>query len=188
MGRLPESNRNVSLRDRANSAVHRGGRPIVLRIAEAFLMVIVAIYFAKVVMLAVGMYEGVGMPRTSLFMFMVEIVMLYVTADSLIAVSSRHPRAWKKVTRASVLLIVFNLIYWFGASSSTVVSYIAFSPVLVTPAALFIMLVMYWEPIRRYYMPVMEDEKSVWEWFKYSWVWPLYTAEEYRVMYDDERR
>ena len=185
MARLPEASREVSFRERANSAVHRGGRPVVLKIAEFFLMLIVGMYLAKIVVLAVGLYDVIGMHRTSLLTYVVEIFMLYLTVDSLFVVSSRNPRAWKKVSRASMLLIIFNLIYWFGSSSMTTASYVVVNPLIITPMALFIMVVMYWAPIRRYYMPVMEDERTIWQWFKFSWFSPLYTSKGYRVMYDD---
>lgn len=176
-----------SFRDRANAAVRRGARPTALMVAEVFLMLIVGIYMTKMAMLAVGLHEGIGMHRTSLVVYIVEAAMLILTCDSLLVVSSRNPRAWKKMVRASTLLIVFNLIYWLGLSHSTAASFAVINPLLITPMAIFIILVMYWSPVRRYYTPIMEEERTLWQWFKYSWFSPLYTSESYRIMYEEER-
>lgn len=166
----------------------RGDEPLILRFAELFLMFIISVYIAKVCLLAFGMYLGYGYHRISLIMFVVDVAMLFLTTDSLLAITSRRPKAWKKVARASILLIVFNLTSWLGITGSTAASLVVFNPLVVTPPSMAVLLMMYLPSVRRYYMPIMEEEKPIGAWFGYSWFWPLYTAARYRVVYDDERR
>ena len=173
---------------RARLFRRRGEEPLILRFAELFLMFIISIYIAKICLLAFGMYLGYGLHRTSLLMFVVDIAMMFLTTDSLLAITSRRPKAWKKVTRASILLIVFNLASWLGIMGSTAASLVVFNPAVVTPPSLAVLIMMYLPSVRRYYTPIMEEERPLWAWFRYSWFWPLYTADRYRVVYDDERQ
>ena len=182
-----EAPKRWSLKRLADSAFHSSTRPLVLKVAETFLVLIVCLYLTKLALLAMGMHEGYGNGIVSMATYVIDVAMLFITVDSLLSVSSRKPKAWKKVVRAGMLLVIFNIISWFSTSSLTASSLAAMNPVIVTPLAVAIILIMYWGPIRRYYTPLMEDELSVWSWFKFSLFSPLYTSSEYRVMYDDER-
>ena len=179
---------NWSLSRVAGELFHRGARPFVLKVAQTFLVIIVAIYLTKLAVLAMGMNEGYGYQFVSIATFLVDMAMMLVTMDSLLAVSSRRPKAWKKAVRAAMLLVIFNLIAWYGTDPLSASSLVVMNPFLVTPFALAVIAVMFWAPIRRYYMPMMEEELSLWSWFKYAWFSPLYTSSEYRVMYDDRER
>lgn len=166
--------------------LRKGSIPAALKIGEAFLLVILGLYIVKVCILIAGIYEGYGRPYVSLFMFLVEILMLTVTTDSVLAIMSKRPKAWKKVVRASFLLVVFNIVAWLGFSKSTAVGFVAFNPAIVTPLSLIILLMMFTRPIRSYYIPLMEDDKPLVSWVKYAFLFPLYTAEGYRIMYDQD--
>ena len=182
-----DGDRGWSIGRLAEEVFQRGTRPFVLKLAETFLVLICGIYLTKLAVLAMGMHAGYGDGFLSILTFVVDVAMLFITADSLLSVSSRRPKAWKKAVRAAMLLVVFNLIAWFGTGSMTAASLVTMNPLIVTPLALFVMAVMFWSPIRRYYMPMMEEELSLWSWFKFAWFSPLYTSESYRIMYDDDR-
>ena len=100
---------------------------------------------------------------------------------------SKRPKAWKKVVRASFLLAIFNIVAWLGLSQSTAVGFVAFNPAIVTPLSLIILVMMFTRPIRSYYVPLMEEDMPLVNWVKYAFLTPLYTAEGYRIMYDDSR-
>lgn len=178
----------VSLDDLAESAYHAGTVPVVLKVAQTFLVLICALYLTKMAVLVMGLHEGYGDPLVSMATFVIDIVMLFVTADSLLSVSSRKPKAWKKVARAGMLLVIFNLIAWFGTDAMTASSLVSFNPMIVTPLAVIVILIMYWRPIRRYYTPLSEEVLPIGKWFLFSLFSPLYTSAEYRITYDDDRR
>lgn len=167
--------------------LRKGSIPVALKFGEAFLLVILGLYIVKVCVLVTGMYEDYGRPYVSLFMFLVEIVMMVVTTDSALAIMSKRPKAWKKVVRASFLLAIFNIVAWLGLSQSTAVGFVAFNPAIVTPLSLIILVMMFTRPIRSYYVPLMEEDMPLVNWVKYAFLTPLYTAEGYRIMYDDSR-
>ena len=171
---------------RARLFRRRGEEPLILRFAELFLMFIISIYIAKICLLAFGMYLGYGLHRTSLLMFVVDIAMMFLTTDSLLAITSRRPKAWKKVVRASFLLVIFNLVAWMGLSQSTALGFVALNPALVTPFSLAILVIMFTRPVRSYYVPLMEDDRPLKDWVKSVFASPLYTSEGYRIIYEDD--
>ena len=148
--------------------LRKGSIPVALKFGEAFLLVILGLYIVKVCILVTGMYED------------------YAT-DSALAIMSKRPKAWKKVVRASFLLAIFNIVAWLGLSQSTAVGFVAFNPAIVTPLSLIILVMMFTRPIRSYYVPLMEEDMPLVNWVKYAFLTPLYTAEGYRIMYDDSR-
>lgn len=178
----------MSLDALAGSLYRAGTRPVVLKVAETFLVLICCLYMTKMAVLVMGLHEGYGGAFYSMVTFVVDIVMLFITVDSLLSVSSRKPKAWKKVVRAGMLLVIFNLIAWFGTDSAAASSLVSFNPLIVTPLAVIVILIMYWKPIRRYYTPLMEEQLPIGRWFMFSLFSPLYTSEEYRISYDDDRR
>ena len=132
------------------------------------------------------MYVDFGRPYVSMFMFLVEVLMLVVTCDSVLVISSRRPKAWKKVVRASFLLVIFNLVAWMGLSQSTALGFVALNPALVTPFSLAILVIMFTRPVRSYYVPLMEDDRPLKDWVKSVFASPLYTSEGYRIIYEDD--
>lgn len=168
--------------------LRKGGVPAALKLAELFLLLIIGLYLVKICILVNGMYVDFGRPYVSMVMFFIEVLMLVVTSDSVLVIGSRRPRAWKKVVRASFLLVFFNLVAWFGLSGSTAAGFVAFNPLLVTPLSVIMLVMMFTRPIRSYYVPLMEDDKPLVDWIKYAFASPLYTAEGYRIIYDDDRQ
>ncbi len=186
MTRLEGGNGDRTIGNAVGSLFRKGATPMALKAAELFLVVIVGIYIAKVCILAMGIYEGIGGRYMPFVTLVIEVAMLFVTLDSLLVVSSRRPKAWKKVVRAAILLTIFNLYYWTGLSES-LAAYVVFNPLLITPVALLVLVIMFTRTVRDYYVPLMEDERPLWDWVKYAFVSPLYTAERYHIMYDDGR-
>ena len=149
---------------------------LALKLAELFLLFVMGLYMVKICIIVNGMYVDFGRPYVSMFMFLVEVLMLVVTCDSVLVISSRRPKAWKKVVRASFLLVIFNLVAWMGLSQSTALGFVALNPALVTPFSLAILVIMFTRPVRSYYVPLMEDERPLWDWVKYA----------YRIIYEDD--
>ena len=112
----------------AEGLFHRGARPFVLKVAQSFLVIIVAIYLTKLAVLAMGMNEGYGNQFVSIATFLVDMAMMLVTMDSLLVVSSRRPKAWKKAVRAAMLLVIFNLIAWYGNDPLSASSLVVMNP------------------------------------------------------------
>lgn len=166
--------------------LRKGGVPLALKLAELFLLFVMGLYMVKICIIVNGMYVDFGRPYVSMFMFLVEVLMLVVTCDSVLVISSRRPKAWKKVVRASFLLVIFNLVAWMGLSQSTALGFVALNPALVTPFSLAILVIMFTRPVRSYYVPLMEDDRPLKDWFKSVFASPLYTSEGYRIIYEDD--
>lgn len=164
------------------SKVRKGVVPLILKIAELFLMFVIGVYIAKVCIIAMGINGGEGGAMAYLTLF-IEVAMIVITLDSLLSVTSSKPKAWKKVVRAAMLLVVFNLYYWLGISHS-LSSYVVFNPLIITPVALVIMAIMFTRPVRDYYVPPLEERKPLRDWVKFAFFSPLYTSESYRIRYD----
>lgn len=155
--------------------LRKGGVPLALKLAELFLLFVMGLYMVKICIIVNGMYVDFGRPYVSMFMFLVEVLMLVVTCDSVLVISSRRPKAWKKVVRASFLLVIFNLVAWMGLSQSTALGFVALNPALVTPFSLAILVIMFTRPVRSYYVPLMEDDRPLKDWVKSVFASPLYT-------------
>ncbi len=185
MARLGSVDDSVSLADSATDVARRSVRPAVILVAEMFMIFIIGLYVAKMTVLVMGMSADVGDRGLTLLTFLIEIAMLFITIDSLASVSSRNPKAWRKVERAAFLLVIFNLLYSMGISGGTAVSFVSINPLIVTPLALAVAAILFWRPVREFYTPVMEDDLPLRRWVGYVLFWPLYPSDEYRILYDD---
>lgn len=166
-------------------------RPAGVIVAEVFLVFIMVIYFAKICVLSMGLFveapsDGPIMSWNLLFLF-AEVAMLFVTADSLMGLSSRRPKGWKKAARGAVLLLFFTLIGSFIRDSVVVSGLVTLNPLVVAPLVLIVMAVILLPSVRDYYVPPMESRKPLWAWIGFAAVSELYPAGTYRIRYDEER-
>ncbi len=163
-------------------------RPWQTLVAEGFLILVLTIYFAKIVVLAAGMLDedGVGVWSWNFVVFLVEIFMLFVTADAMLGLASRRPKGWKKAVRGSMLLLLFTIIGWYSSSSISVSSLVTLNPLIVTPLVLMVIILMLMPKVRDYYIPPMESRRSLWAWIKFSFFSELYPSGKYRIAYPED--
>lgn len=169
-------------------------RPWQVLVAEAFLVFILMVYFAKLCVLSMGIIveiPGSGEHRISwnLLVFFVEIFMLFVTADAMLGLSSRRPAGWKKAVRGSMILLLFTLIGWHSDGVRSVSTLMTINPEIIIPLVILVIVLMYFPKVRDFYVPPMESRRPLWEWFKFSFASELYPPGKYRIVYPegDER-
>lgn len=160
-------------------------------VAEGFLVFILAIYFAKICVLSMGLFvegpsDGIILSWNLLFL-VAEIAMLFITADSLMGLSSRRPKGWKKAARGALLLLLFTLIGSFIHGSLAVSGLVSLDPILVAPLVFIVMAVILLPSVRDYYVPPMESRLPLRAWISFAAVSELYPADSYRIRYAEER-
>ena len=160
-------------------------------VAEAFLVFIMASYFAKICVLSMGLFveapsDGIILSWNLLFL-LAEVAMLFITADSLMGLSSRRPKGWKKAARGALLLLVFTLIGSFIQGSVAVSGLVSLDPLIVAPLVLIVMISILVPSVRDYYVPPMEVRRPLRAWLAFVAFSELYPAGTYRIRYAEER-
>lgn len=162
-------------------------KPFAVTLAELFLLVVLAVYFAKICILTVYMGQGgegesiLGLD-SNLISLVLDLAMMFMTADSMLGLSSRRPKGWKKAVRGAVLLFVFTIID--ALVGGGVSSLVTIDPLLLLPVVVVVIALMCTKGVRRYYVPPMEEEKPLGAWLKFAGVSDLYPAGKYRIAYD----
>ena len=173
---------------RADLGVGRKG-PAWIWVAEAFLVFLMAVYVAKLCILGMALLEedpGIYLSWNLLF-FGLEIFMLFVTADSLLGLSSRRPAGWKKAARGSFLLAVFTVLGAAIGPELSASGLVTFDPRIVIPIVLAVMAVLLLPSVRAYYVPPMESKRPLSAWAAFAAFSELYPSGGYRIRYEDER-
>ena len=163
-------------------------RPWQTLVAEGFLILVICIYFAKICILAVGMQIESGESPWSwnFVVFLVEIFMLFVTADAMLGLVSRRPKGWKKAVRGSMLLLLFTLIGWYSSGAISVATLVTLNPLIVTPLVLVVFVLMLMPDVRDYYVPPMESRRPLSAWIKFAFFSELYPTGKYRISYPED--
>lgn len=173
-----------SVGEKAAGLLVQAVRPLALRIAELFMLIITAIYVAKTIALSVGMYTGVGFREVSLVSYLADMVLMFISIDTVVTMSSRNPDAWKKTVRAAVLLVAVNTLYFVGLPSSTAASVIAFNPIAVFPISVLVIVLMMLPMVREYYVPIGMKVPNVSTWIAFAAFWPLFPKGTYRLSFN----
>ncbi len=168
-------------------------KPFSILVAEVFLILILIIYFAKICTLGMGMFlerPWTEIPFSwNMLFFICDIAMMFITVDSMLGLSSRRPKGWKKAMRGAIFLLLFTLIGRFiGSSGLTVSSYITLGLDIVIPLVILIFVLMMLPSVRDYYVPPMESRRPLLAWLRFAFFSPLYPSGKYRIAYaeDDE--
>lgn len=165
--------------------------PAGIIVAECFLVFILAIYFAKICVLSMGLFvegpsEGIIFSWNLLFL-VAEVAMFFITADSLMGLSSRRPKGWKKAARGALLLLLFTLMGSFIHGSLAVSGLVSLDPMFVVPLVIIVMVVILLPSVRDYYVPPMESRRLLRAWIAFTAVSELYSSDSYRIRYAEER-
>ena len=160
-------------------------KPWAVVVAEIFLLFVLCIYVAKICVLSMGILaEGNYTPISwNFFVFLCEIAMLFITADSMLGLSSKRPIGWKKAVRGSMLLMLFTLIATYLNVADSVSALVTIKPIVVAPIVALVIILMMLPSVRDYYVPPMEERRSLVAWIKFSLFWELYPSGKYRVSY-----
>lgn len=157
-------------------------RPAALYIAQFFLFLVIAIYFTKLSVLAMGFVMNYGDEFMAIVTFIVDVVMMLVTIDAIIGIASRKPASWRKVMRSAMLLFLFSVI-GVAIGSSTAVSYVALDPAVVAVICIPMAALMFTRSVREYYVPPMQECPRLARWIGYAFIVQLFPAERYEIEY-----
>ncbi len=159
-------------------------------VAEAFLVFIMITYFAKICVLSMGLLvessDGV-LPSWNLIFYVMEVVMIFITADAVFGLSSRRPTGWKKAARGSFILLVLTIMGSLVAGRLAVSGLVSLDPLYATPMVLIVMAALLTPSVRDYYVPPMESRRPLKAWVGFAVFSQLYPKGEYRIAYAEER-
>lgn len=162
----------------------RRSTPPALYVAMAFLLLVIALYFAKISVLTMGMISEYGQTLSTLLLFVIDVVMLMITVDSVMGVTSSRPASWRKVMRAAMLLFLFSLVGTY-LEGSTAATFTTLSPVLVAIISIPVGLIMFLRSVREFYVPPMLDCPPLRRWIGFALFSQLFPARRYRILYGD---
>ncbi len=181
---------NPSKKDDSNVYRSKGNevkRPIAVLIAEAFLIITLAIYFAKICVLGMAMYKEIDTTISwNLFFFFMEVAMLCLTANAMVGLSSRRESGWKRAVTSSGILFLLTIFGKFLGQSMSAASTIYLPPEIVAPLTIAVIILMLLPSTRDFYVPPMETRLPLSSWVRYAFYGKLYNSGVYRISYENE--
>ena len=157
--------------------------PAALYVAEAFLFIIIAIYFAKLAVLGMGIVSDYGDHVTSVITYVIDVIMLIATVDAVLGISSRKQSSWRKVMRGAVILFVFSLIGSAAGTGMSASALVTFSPIVVAVMCIPVMGIMLTRNVREHYVPPFQDMPGIGRWIAFTFFGQLFPARRYEIDY-----
>lgn len=159
------------------------GLPAALYIAEVFLFIIIAVYFAKLAVLSMGIVSDYGDHVASVITYVVDVIMLIATVDAVLGISSRKPSSWRKVMRGAILLFVFSVIGSIAGTGMSASALVTFSPVVVAVMCIPILGIMMTRTVRDHYVPLLQEMPGIGRWIAFAFFGQLFPAGRYEIDY-----
>ncbi len=152
--------------------------PPVLRLAEAFLLVVCVInlvkLFASGVDVTAGYYGGtfrIGEGRFTEFYLMGLMygVTFLISFNSLVGIKSRQPESWRKVMTTSITFSASVIIMAFVLTSSSFIHYFDFNP-FITIGVLYnvVLAMLLLDSVKGYYTPFGKAVPPTRDWARYA--------------------
>ncbi|MBQ3735822.1 MAG: hypothetical protein II855_02695 [Candidatus Methanomethylophilaceae archaeon] len=176
-------NSRRAIREQLREAIKEENRmPIVLVLAELFVMVLCACYSLKIVSMNFEMISDYAdylidpdnltkVPITSwvtMGLIGLDLYLMIATMGALLGIASKRPASWKKVTKSCVTFIVPLWIAYFFTDMGGFGHLFDFN-IFITTGVLYIVLLMMIlsVKIKEYYAPVGEDMPGTFRWLRY---------------------
>lgn len=157
--------------------------PAALYVAEVFLFIIIAVYFAKLAVLSMGIVSDYGDHVASVVTYVVDVIMLIATVDAVLGISSRKPSSWRKVMRGAILLFVFSVIGSIAGTGMSASALVTFSPVIVAVMCIPILGIMMTRTVRDHYVPPLQEMPGIGHWVTFAFFGQLFPAGRYEIDY-----
>lgn len=157
--------------------------PAALYVAEVFLFIIIAVYFAKLAVLSMGIVSDYGDHVASVVTYVVDVIMLIATVDAVLGISSRKPSSWRKVMRGAILLFVFSVIGSIAGTGMSASALVTFSPVVVAVMCIPILGIMMTRTVRDHYVPPLQEMPGIGRWIAFAFFGQLFPARRYEIDY-----
>lgn len=157
-------------------------KPVTLYLAQLFLFLVIAIYFTKLSVLGMGFVVNYGDELMAMVTYVVDVLMLFMTIDAILGISSRKPSSWRKVMRSAMLLFLFSVIGVI-LGSTTAAGFLVLTPAAVAVICIPIAALMFLRSVREYYVPPMMECPRLAKWIMFSVAGQLFPAERYEISY-----
>lgn len=108
---------------------------------------------------------------------------MIIALDALIGLSSKRMKSWRKVVRSSIFLLVMTPIA--SSDSGNVATYVTFKPWIIIAVVIPVITLMFTKTVRRYYMPMMAEDRPIIAWIRFLLWTPVYDYTSYRIHYDE---
>lgn len=155
--------------------------PAALYAAQFLLFVIMAVYFTKLAMLAMGVTSGYGDQQASVIIYIVDVAMLLTAVDAVLGIQSRRPASWRKVMRSAILLFLFSVAGMLVGTGMSASSLVTFSPIAVAAICIPVSFLMFTGSVRRYYVHPMLEMPPLGRWVVYILFSRLFPARGYEL-------
>ncbi len=169
---------------------YRDKRPPAVLVAELFLLIVLVLYFAKIITLITGLYNedpSTGTLSSANFRYyMIDLVMFFLTMSALLGMSSHKPAGWSKVIRSSTILALLTVVNIVVTRHSSVSGYINIDPKIILPVIAIVLLLMFTESVRRYYIPPFEELPPIRAWIRWVVFIPMFKGGDYHIVYPED--
>ena len=171
------------LNRRVREAILKENRmPLMLIIAEVFLLFLCANYCLKILSLEFEMISNyakymitvkgaVNMTLSAwitIVLVLVDVYLMIIATDALLGIASRRPTSWRKVTRSCITFILPLWVAAYLAQFSGFSHLFDFNPFIMTGFLYNILLMMILSvSIKAYYTPMDKETPGILSWLRY---------------------
>ncbi len=165
-------------------------KPIAITFAELFLVLILIMYFLKIVFLGMAMSleeePGIAVFSHNLWVFLVEGGLLFLGINALLGMSSHRPSGWKKAVRSSVFMFLASLLAIIFKDGFSAASQITLKPEISLVIMVIIIILMATRKVREYYTPPLEETRPIKDWVYLAASKKIYPDGEYEIVYPED--
>lgn len=161
-------------------------KPPVLILAEAVLLLLITLYICKICFISMNIKSHELHPYIQFFMFVFDMIMMFIALDAIMGISSKKPKAWRKVIRSTLIMLTITLLGTILQGHINLSSTIIVNVNIAIPIFIPLLILMFLPSVRAYYTPPMMENKPLSDWIRFIGYKPLYPHQKYVLKYKDE--
>ena len=159
--------------------------PMPLAIAEVYLCLVIVRYMLNFSINLFMDVEDAGSMSLRMLSILFSLVMILVSASSVIGIASARPKSWRKVMRTSVLLLIVNTSYEVLPSIGITLTGAVFDDLFLALMTALTIGVMLLPTVRRFYLPPMTENPPLTRWMGYIFLTPLFREADYEFVREE---
>ena len=160
--------------------------PLVLAVAQFFLVMILFQYMLRFFFLVMPMEEPtLRQLIVCTFSMIVSLGMGVLTINAMLGLPSARPKAWRKVMRSAIIMLLVNVFYDVVSKMGYTIGMTVLSTLVVAIIVFAVVIIMCLPHVRAFYTPPMYQMPPLRNWLNFLLWEPLIGAESYKFTYGE---
>ncbi|MBR4227045.1 MAG: hypothetical protein IKR86_09860 [Candidatus Methanomethylophilaceae archaeon] len=161
--------------------------PKPLLMGELFLCLVIVRYMMNFI---IGLYIDVGSNWSlsiKILAMLFSLAMVLLAVSSVVGIASARPKSWRKVMRASIMLMMANTLYGVLDSVGVHFDGVVFDDLFLLVLTVLTLGLMLLPSVRRFYLPPLTNDPPLRIWIGYIFATPLFPDASYSFVTEDDR-